>query len=462
MNRRNFGLLAGTSLIALKFGHANAQAAKDPSLLKTTLTPFGAERAGNADGSIPAWSGGYTTLPDGWKPGETMPDFFANEQPSLEVNSNNMMQHSDRLSDGVMAMMTKYGFSIEVYPTHRTASAPQFVYDNIAINATTATLSPAGPRFGFLNAYGGIPFPIPDISDPSVAGAQIIWNSNAKWPGYARTGVSYDYVVNNGQRAVLTSSSVQNFNFPYYDKSGNRKSFDGIQFRLQETFNGPANLIGSEDIAWYKTDPHDNPNQAWILLPGQSRVRKAPELQFDTPNSYVDGIANYDDTGSGFSGSLEKYDWKYLGKKEMYVPYNNNGLALLPAEQVHLAHFLDPNAVRWELHRVWVVEATLHPGERNVMSRRKFYVDEDTWQISLADMWDANENLYQIAMVFNIVRPDAPGTLYPSEVVYNLQTGDYCTPGNPWNEKAHPTIRFYDSLPESIFDPEHMAAAAQY
>ncbi len=462
MNRRNFGLLAGSSMITLKFGHASAQTTKDLSLLKTTLTPFGAERAGNADGSIPVWTGGYTTIPAGWQPGDYMPDFFANEEPVVTVNASNIAQHADRLSDGVMAMMKEYGFSIKVYPTHRTSAAPQSIYDNIASNMSTASLNPAGGRFGFLNAFGGVPFPIPDLHDPSVAGAQIIWNTNSKWVGYAHSSNSYIYVVNSGQPAVLSAKTVQKFDFPYYKKDGSLATYDGILFRLSDTFVAPSNLIGSQDLAWYKSNPYADPNQAWILLPGQARVRKAPELQFDTPDAYADGICNYDDSGTGFSGSLVKYDWKYLGKKEMYIPYNNNGMCLLPAEQVHLAHFLDPNAVRWELHRVWVVEATLHPGERNVLARRKFYVDEDTWQIGLADCWDANNNIYHISMCYNFLRPEVPGLIYGTSSVTNMQTGDYCTPGNPWNEKAHPTIRFYDSLPESTFDPENMAAAAQY
>src|SRR5271170_1833651 len=123
MKRRTFGLLSGTSMLALLGPEqkAFAQAADFASLSKTTLTPFGSERAGNADSSIPAWTGGYTTVPAGWTPNQEMPDFFADEQPVVVIDSSNMAQYQDKLTDGVMAMMTKYGFSIKVYPTHRTA-----------------------------------------------------------------------------------------------------------------------------------------------------------------------------------------------------------------------------------------------------------------------------------------------------------------------------------------------------
>ncbi len=459
MKRRTLGLLAGTSLATLKFRKVMAQTSVDPSLLTTTLTPVGAERAGNADGSIPAWTGGYTTLPEGWRPGQAMPDFFSGEQPIATINASNMAQHAGRLTDGVMALMTKYGFSIKVYPTHRTAAAPQSVYDNIAKNAVSAQLDPGGPRMGFKSAFGGIPFPMPDTNDPLSAGAQIIWNHNSRWAGYGYMAINWAYVVNNGS-LVLASKNAITADYPFYSLSSNAANFGGIQYRYLDDVTGPSNLIGTQSLTYSTTD---GPTIAWELLNGQGRVRKAPEVSFDTPSSYTDGVSNYDEY-FGFTGALLKYDWKFITKKEMYVPYNNNGLVLVEPQQAHLTHFLDPNLVRWELHRVWVVEATLHPGERNVLARRRYYVDEDTWIIAHGDAWDANGTLYHVNTCYNLVRPDLPGTVLGNNAVTNLQTGDFATITGNWNERAIPTLRYYDEIPnaKSTFDPESMAASAQY
>lgn len=458
MKRRIFNLLAGTSLAVLKFGSAKAQAA-DPSLLKTTLTPFGAERAGNADGSIPAWTGGYTTVPPGWTHGQSMPDFFAGETATLTINSNNMAQYEDRLTEGVMALMTKYGFAIKVYPTHRTASAPQSVYDNMAQNVTRAQLDPGGPNVGFKNALGGVPFPIPDVSDPLSAGAQIIWNHNSRWAGYGYTSVNWAYVVNGGS-LVLASKNNISADYPFYDPAGTLANFQGIQYRYFDDVIGPANLVGTESLTYSTTD---GPTIAWELLNGQGRVRKAPEVSFDTPSSYTDGVSNFDEY-FGFTGALIKYDWKYIEKKEVYIPYNNNAMVLVPAAQAHLAHFLDPELIRWELHRVWVVEATLHPGQRNVLARRRYYVDEDTWIIAHGDAWDADGNLYHVNTSYFTLRPDLPGLVLGNNVVTNMQTGDYASITGNWDEKANPTLKFFDAIPNasSVFDPQSMAASAQY
>jgi hypothetical protein len=457
MKRRKFGLLAGASAAAAKLGStpALAQAAADPTLLTTTLTPYGAERAGNADGSIPAWTGGITTPPAGWQEGQSMPDIFADEQPTLTIDASNMAQYADKLSEGVMAMMTKYGYSIKVYPTHRTAGAPQSVYDNIAQNISRAHLiDPANPQNGFTGGFGGIPFPIPDVSNPLTAGAQIINNHNLRWQGYGFQNREYGYAVNNGGRNLTLLTEV-NYDFPYYY----RKDIPTILQREFVPISGPANVNGEVIVVWYYTD--ETPQQSWELLQGQGRVRKAPEIAFDTPSSFADGIANYDEY-LGFNGQTIKYDWKYIGKKEMYIPYNNNGMFLLPPEQVIKEHFFDPAVVRWELHRVWVVDATLHPGERNVLAHRRFYMDEDTWMIAYSDAWDANGNLYKVNITFPNLRPDLPGVVFGTSQIANLQTGDFATPSGVWDEKARPSFKFLPGFPDSTFDPTNMAAAAQY
>jgi hypothetical protein len=461
MKRRTFGLLATTSMASLAgFKLAEAQAAADPSILKTTLTPLGSERAGNADGSIPAWTGGDQNVPAGFKPSDYVPERFPDEKPTLTINASNADQYADKLSEGAVVMMKKYGFSIQVYPTHRTASAPQKVYDAIALNVTRAQLNPAGGRFGFTNALGGVPFPIPDTSDPLIAGSQIIWNHNSCWRGFAQKLRYESWSVSSGQQSMaFGDNNIERY--PYYIAT-DFDSYNGTLYQQQSPYWGPPNLVGQNIIVWAYSNPYDHPQAAWELLNGQGRVRRAPEVSFDTPSPQANGIANYDEY-YGFNGSLERYDWKLLGKKEMYIPYNNNRLASVTAQTAHLDHFLDPNLVRYELHRCWVVEATLHPGERSVDARRRMYVDEDTWQIGVNDIWDANNNLVKTSNVYNVVRPELPGTIYLNSAIHNLQTGNYVTVAGVWNQVERPGgIIFFDDFPDSDFDPTRMAANAQY
>lgn len=461
MKRRTFGLLTGTSMLALlvnpRRGFAQ-QAADFSTLSKTTLTPMGAERAGNAAGTIPAWTGGFTTVPADWDQArQVVPDFWASEAPLYVVDASNMAQYADILSEGVQTLIQKQGASLKVYPTHRTAAAPQWVYDNIVLNSQRAALNPAGGRLGFSGGYGGIPFPVPDASDPLAAGAQVIWNHETRWGGVANNCTIFAYVVSDGQ-IVLSGKAPSTVRYPYYDRNGSLATYQGYFYEVHASFTAPATQTGFEIIEYESSDQLTHPVEAWELLQGQGRVRKAPEVQYDTPDASANGIADTDET-QAFSGALDRYDWKLLGKKELLIPYNNNKMRNTPGLEAHGPKFLNPDVVRWELHRVWIVEATLHPGERNVLARRRFYVDEDTWIIGIGDCYDASNKIYKLEQSFNVVFPNLPATMLLNTVSYNLQTGDYATLSGFWAESPPET---FVPAPPQTFNPQSLAADAAY
>jgi hypothetical protein len=470
MNRRHFGLLAASSLGAISAGmgmpgRAKAAVSADKAaLLKTTLTPFGAEKAGNADGTIPAWTGGLTTLPPGavlGGPNGLMPDFFASDEKIVSINAQNMAQYQDKLTPGVMAMMTKFpDFRIDVYPTHRTATGPQWVYDFTYQNALNAQANPGGARLGFSNAYGGPPFPIPDETDPLEAGAQIMWNHNSRWQSSNYTRTIASYVVSHGV-LTLASGYYNRETSPYYQPDGSIATYNGFIRQFQIDFIAPPNINGQQLVELQPTDSTKSPTLVWQYLNGQGRVRKAPELTYDTPASSAADIGNYDEYFV-FYGALDRYDWKLIGKKEIYVPYNNNKMMLSTAENAHLQHFLNPDVVRWELHRCWVVDATLHPGDRNVLPHRRYYVDEDTWHAMLGDTYDANGNMYKVPMIFMENRPDVPSTFYGNSVVYNLQTDEYVTLGGAWNEAPYNGPLVLTKPHDNVFNPQTLGASAAY
>ena len=111
MRRRNFNFLAAVSTAALGAGMGfprRAMAGVSQALadqLKTTLTPMGSQKEGNADGTIPPWTGGYTEIPAGWESPALMPDVFASEKPIVTINAGNMAQYADKLPESVKIYM---------------------------------------------------------------------------------------------------------------------------------------------------------------------------------------------------------------------------------------------------------------------------------------------------------------------------------------------------------------------
>ena len=172
-----------------------AVSADEAAALKSTLTPMGAEKAGNKEGTIPAWEGVYNKVPAGYKPGAARVDPFADEKPAVSISGKNMDQYAAKLSAGTAAMLKKYpNYRLDVYPTHRTGGAPDWVYENTFKNATRAKTVDDG--WGVEGAFGGIPFPIPKT------GYEAMWNHNLAWVGETITYSTRCWVVTaDGQRS---------------------------------------------------------------------------------------------------------------------------------------------------------------------------------------------------------------------------------------------------------------------
>ena len=97
--------------------------------------------------------------------------------------------------------------------------------------------------------------------------------------------------------------------------------------------------------------------QGWTYLTGQRRLRKIPNVQYDVPFQYTNGNTNWDDS-YGFNGATDRYDWKLVGKKEVYIPYNNNNMTYVEdLDQLMGPQYVNPDHVRFVQER-WLNEVT--------------------------------------------------------------------------------------------------------
>ncbi|WP_221800923.1 DUF1329 domain-containing protein [Oceanobacter mangrovi] len=440
--------LLGALLTAAGVASA-AVSQQEAARLGKDLTPFGAEKAANADGSIPAWTGGNTTVPKGFVNGGKRPDPYADEKPLLVITAANMAQYQDQLSEGLKAMLKKYPdtFKVPVYKTHRTAAAPQWVYDNTKNNATSAVLDDSEVK----QAFGGIPFPIPQ------SGEEVMWNHLLAWrPASHHVDVRGIQTTAAGQH-VPTVFASGDFQMPYYFKESNYEEFmddyDGVFWNIRLLNYGPPIRAG-EAITGHENIKNGK-GETWVYFTGQRRVRKLPNSCCDTPTPASAGISMFDQTGV-FNGRTDRFDWKIVGKKEMYIPYNNNRVFQRPSEEILMDHHVNPEDMRYEKHRVWVVEATVKQGMRHLAPKRRYYVDEDTWFAVLADHWDANGDLWQMGFSNPITMPDIPATLPPMSFgFYDLISGAWYIDGvlNDSDEQ----YKVMDRYDDFTFTPEAMA-----
>jgi hypothetical protein len=409
-------MLAGLTLLAPADAAVSDQQAAQ---LKSRLTPVGAERAGNTDGTIPPWTGGYTVNMPGYREGAPRSDPFAAEKPLFAISASNYRDYADKLPEGAKRLFEKNpDYRMDIYPTHRSAAAPDWVYDNIFRNATRAHAAPEGIAYGIAGAAGGVPFPIPQNGD------EAMWNHLLAFWGPARELTVSCYVVPQNHVVERASAYKEIADFPYYYRDATPDSFGGYYFKTLHIAVAPAARVGESYLNWQPINTWQHDFAAWRLLPGEHRVRKAPGISYDVPDIDAAGFMSLDEYYM-FFGGLDHYEFKILGKREMYVPYNNNRLYTRPVNEVLGPAHANSDALRYELHRVWVIDGTLASGKHDIVAHRRLYLDEDTWLAVYSDSWDDKGNLWKFGQATMYLMPDLPAVIVGSQFDYDFELGGY-------------------------------------
>lgn len=438
------GLLAASLLVAPLL---QAQVSADQAArLGQDLTPLGAEKAGNAAGTIPAWEGGLARRSDAYDPVAGYKDPFAADQPLFSISHANAAQYRAQLSPGQLAMLQRYpdSWKLQVYPSRRSASYPDKVYAAIKANAGSAKLIEAGN--GIADFKVATPFPIPQSA------LEVLWNHLVRYRGdsvkryYAQAvpHASGDYFMTQIEDLFL-------FNQDAGDAS---KENGNVLFYFRQSVLAPARLAGTELLVHETVDQVKEPRLAWLYAAGQRRVRRTPNVAYDSPGTASEGMRTTDNFDM-FSGAPDRYDWQLVGKQEMYVPYNNYRFAAKTNKyrDIVKAGHVNPDLLRYELHRVWHVRATLKAGERHQYKQRDIYFDEDSYQILLVDHYDNRDNLWRLGESYTINMYDQPLIWTKGDAVYDLIGGRYVI-GILSNEE--PADQFDIALKPSDFTPAQL------
>ncbi|WP_439817115.1 DUF1329 domain-containing protein [Zavarzinia sp. CC-PAN008] len=413
------GLVAGVAVA----GVTEQEAAR----LGQDLTPLGAEKAGNG-GAIPAWDGGMTQPPAGYVPGEHHRNPFASDAVEFTITGENVDQYKANLAEGQVAMLKTFPtYQLKVYQTRRSCAASEKIYEFTKANATSATLVNDGA--GIEGALVGVPFPIP--SGPQ-AGLEVVWNHRLSPRNfkYRRQG-AFASVTSGGQFQVIRQNDegIIHYSGPGVREVGDVQTFDQLNNRnvtFLSVTTAPARLAGNVTLVYDTFDPAKGERQAWIYNPGSRRVLRAPQIAYDNPLTNGDGLAT-NDQFDVYNGSPDRYTFELVGKREVYMGYNAYDFASdkLKYEQILTPGHPSTEALRYELHRAWVVDAKLKEGARHVYQRRTFYVDEDSWRMVWVDLYDTRGQLWRMQEAPITNWYEIPFCYNAAEFIYDIQSSRY-------------------------------------
>ena len=458
-------LMVVAGAMSLAFGGAAnaAVSAEEAARLGKDLTPWGAEVAGNKDGTIPAYTGGQKA-PPGFDPNggsKRWIDPYANEKPKISITAANVAQYADKLPESAKEMFKRYPktFRMDIYPTHRSIWLPDWVNKEIEKNATTAKIVPNG--YGLSGAFGGIPFPIPK------SGIEVWWNHELHYKGAYHQNNVTTWMVDASGRKSLNGAFLSDLYYPYFDPEVGREKLAAsgdLYYKVYTDYTAPASRIGEVTLYWTWLDNERHKAAGWGYTTGTRRVRTTPDLFYDTPCPGYNGGITMDDIQMTY-GPQDRFDWKLAGKKEMFVPYNNYTQQFkTPSEHTLTPNHPNPDDVRWELHRMWVIEGTPKQGIRHIYSKKTVYLDEDMGS-TMMETYDQGGKLFRAGwdttvMLYDIGVPYTFGNWF-----FDFSTGAYWMGSHPADAQVKGIMYPKDAKDNAwrkarqpIFTPEYMQA----
>lgn len=395
--------------------------ADDAALLGTKLTPNGADPSASADGMIPAYTGGITSPPAGYVKGSDHIDPFADDTPLFTITADNMAQYGNRLSAGQKALLQRHPqtYRMDIYPTRRSCALPQPVYDETRKNVNRAEL--IDDDNGVKGARIGVPFPVPKKA------VEVYWNHNFHWHGHRfHATTSGANVAPNGARTKIIRQDWR-YNF-YADPQGPNPKYENDQFHWMGIWRAPPRFNGSGFSMTNTINQVKEPRNGSVFRPDTRKImRTTPAVvTYDGPLSTSAGLRNNDNMFL-FSGAPDRYDWKLIGKKEIFVPYNAYKASHTSVDRAALLtpNHPNPDFLRYELHRVWVIEVNAKAGKNPAFAKRVFYADEDSWIFLMADLYDDERKLTRVQHAFIKNYYEAPACVFEFDVMHDLASGRY-------------------------------------
>lgn len=413
MNKRIAVLMAATVF---------AVPATQASKLGEGLTATGAEAAGDDKGvaehrGVSKWK---KNMPKNFKSGIIYTAPFKKDKHTLTISQKNVAKYADMLSAGHKELIRRYpSYKMRIYPSHRPAAYPPKIDKATAKNAKTGKLKGTD---GISGVKLGFPFPLPKESPEKV-----IWNHKVRYRGDSVIRANDQMIVDGKSRSLtrVTEKVLFTYGNLKYKKLKKSVRKNNLFYYLAET-TAPAKLRGSFVLVYESLNQVKKPRKAFIANKGDAKMKSAPTVGYNKPNDTAGGLS-FSDQVDMYNGAMDRYSWKFVGKKTMYIPYNAYEIGQKKHKYKDILgnNHVNMKLARYEPHRVWVVDSDNTGKSKHDIKRRVFYVDEDSWGIVMVDVYDHADKLWKFQEGHTITAYDVGVTTTTPEIIYDFVAGKY-------------------------------------
>jgi hypothetical protein len=396
--------------------------ANQAARLGADLTPMGAEKAGSTSG-VSSWSGraiNGSALLNGFD-GGALPNPFASEKASYTITAGNAAQYDSQLTVGQKAMLATYpdSYRLNVYKSNRTCTYPDFVYKAAKRNAAVGQLIDGGN--GISEAIMASPFPIPSSA------AEVVWNHTLRYRG-ERVARDFNITAPTAGGDFTLTYTRDEIVFPYSNAQNARaEDLNNISIYFVAYTSAPARRAGNVVLVHETLNMAKEGRKAWTYSPGTRRVRRAPNIAYDNPVTNGDGMGTSDQY-DGYNGAPDRYTWTVSGVEEKLSQQNNYNAVLTDYDTLLQAGHANPDVMRYEMRRQWVIEGNLKGDARHIYAKRVLRMDEDSKQMTAGEMYDGRGELWRVQEIGQApdYRPDAQVCWTTGgEFIYDLLAGRY-------------------------------------
>ena len=326
--------------------------------------------------------------------------------PGTVLDGSNVATYAEFIDEALVELIAGGKFTLEVAPSESFAVHPEFAKATEQYRGQPSL--PNEP--GVLNNYvAGRPFPDPPDSNDPRAGDKLAWNLRYSYAGDAGLIKPFYWQYRNMKSGKIErelSFAAMSLRFkhrvvmdPVPDLPNNQSQiFNALYLQVL----APSDIRNTQ-LLIHRLEDDTRQEEGWLYLGTQRRVRRLPTGQ--NTDAFLGSDIMIEDF-LGYNGRLMDMEWKYLGTREVLLPFfRHDELELSDrtygTDGFHFVDFFGQGncfpKIKWQFRTAYLIEA-VPKWKQHPLSKRLYYIDAETFVPAYGRLYDNSGKLWKFAV----------------------------------------------------------------